>query len=76
MTNNFRELENELISEYGDPPDQIREDLQQSRGIFQLIGSVTEHLIPKLFQLLASLFSPDQLKPTDRPYNQYPNLDK
>ena len=76
MSNNFRELEEEWIAHYGSPPNQVREEIQSSRGMFRFLGDITEMLIPKLFGLLIDLFSPDRFERPDRPYNEYPNLDK
>ena len=56
MKNNFKKLEEDLISQYGEPPSKIKANIDGTFDIFRACGDIVELFIPKMLDLLLSLF--------------------
>ncbi len=77
MRNNFQRLQDEELNDYPQPPARIKEDLNHSQNMFQLVGNVIDLFIPKLFQMLARMLgggSKIDQTPENKP-PRYPNLE-
>ena len=56
MKNNFKKLEEDLISQYGEPPSKVKDNIDGTFGIFRAFGDIVELFIPKMLDLFLSLF--------------------
>lgn len=79
MGNNFKRLEEQWRTEHGEAPNSIREDIHNSRSLFGLISDIFELSLPRIFELIIQMFSPDKYRHNDpeaQNDNKYPNLDQ
>jgi hypothetical protein len=78
MRNNFQRLQEEELTTYPQPPARIKEDINHSQNMFQLVGNVIDLFIPKLFQMIASMLGGGGSTVDEAPENKpprYPNLE-
>lgn len=65
MKNNFKKLEEDLISHYGEPPKKVKDSIDGTIGVFKVMGDVLELFIPRMLEMLTSLFSGPQVDNKD-----------
>lgn len=55
MRNSFKELEEELISKHGEPPESVKENIDGTFRIFHFVGDILELFVSKLLKLIVSI---------------------
>ncbi len=55
MSNNFNQLEEELISKHGEPPTKIKKNIDGSINLFKSFGDIIELFVPNLLELVYNL---------------------
>lgn len=53
--NNFKELEKELMSNNDFALNSVKNNIEKSRGVFQLIGDFIELFFPKMLDVLSGM---------------------
>jgi hypothetical protein len=71
--NSFKELEKIEMENVTAPLDKIKSNVNHSLGVFQFAGEITQLFIPKIVELLFSIFGGDDTRKAD-PNSKYPNL--
>ena len=55
MKNNFKKLEEDLISRHGEPPSKVKKNIDSTFGIFRIMADILDLFIPKMIQLFVNL---------------------
>ena len=55
MKNNFQQLEEEIIQQYGQPPKSIFENLKQNLQTFKFLGEILELFFPTIVKLFINM---------------------
>jgi hypothetical protein len=55
MINNFKKIEEDLISRHGEPPAKVKKNIDSTFGIFRIMGDILELFVPNMIQLFVNL---------------------
>ena len=55
MKNNFEVIDEDLIAQFGEPPQKVKTNIDESFSLFRMIGNVLELFVPRLMEMLVSL---------------------
>ena len=60
MENNFEKIEEDLISQFGEPPKSVKRNIDESFSIFRMIGNIIELFMPKVIEVFVNLAGGDK----------------
>jgi hypothetical protein len=69
--NNFQLLEQELAAGKEKNFTKIKNDINDTRGLFQMIGDIVEHFFPKFVETFVTMSSGDNNPESNKP--KYPH---
>jgi hypothetical protein len=55
MENNFQKLEEEMIKEYGTPPDEVKKKIDSTIGIFSIFATIIDLFITNMIKTIMSM---------------------
>ena len=55
MKNNFQKLEEEIIQQYGEPPMKIKENIDNTMGIFGIFSVIIDLFITKMINTIVCM---------------------
>ena len=57
--NNFEELEEETLEQYGSPPSEVKRNIKKNIGLFHFFGNIVDLFFPKVLKIFSNMAGAD-----------------
>lgn len=66
MENNFQKLEEEMIREYGSPPEKVKKKIDSTMGVFSIFATIIDLFVTNMIKTIISMTGSTENRENDQ----------